>query len=754
MSQASVQNGSSSLRRGDSRRAKDQDVDTSDSDFERGGSFRRPRRSALKRPEIPDIFRHKTAVTNLDSVIGGGDLKDIGASRESSRLVTPNNPPPAFRTLSSSAAVPQTPCSPSFSSTCGSLGSTNGVDRYASKFGQKEDGTAWWEVIKRPPNVPFSNLNVVSAPKGVSCGAGGRNLPRHTTNDLQTHTLKVNVGGTGGGLNGKSDGNVSDTLRELTELVRETTSRVDCLTDAARRVELRSPNLSEMGGRLGKSSSTSTAPSTLEDGTLNSQVTVSTKPSVEDAKDEPESGQAVKRIASQYTSDGNWQLGRSPPANGALQRPADDQVVKIGIGQNVNVAFGGDVVGGGLKTSSASDRLSLSSDVAADDRQRAESPNLPSELKRFGSFSNLSSQGIMVPEPSISGIVSRAEMDLEQELLSIINTLDGGSSQHSDKVAVEPRRRSACLDDKGEVPSDIQSGPALGMEAMESHTAAPSILKKKSVVDEGETYTKSILKHKDEKSTEGKPPVPPSILKRGSFDDISRHHSPEKTSSILKKRGSSEDSDHRSSSPEVVSILRRRSAEEAEGDYAFGERHSILRRKSAAEESEHSRSILKKQSTVDSTDGVHAEPRPILKKKTSVEETELLDPKPILKKRSSTEEELEERPKPILKVRKRSGQEDIAEDHIRGTSLATSLRMRYLEDESLRLSSTSPRQPSLSSEDDEFHSLPLSPVNWKTRKESDLEEVDDDHRSASRSAWSPIVVPTGESVGVRSFVNR
>ncbi|GAB6018907.1 hypothetical protein CHUAL_000560 [Chamberlinius hualienensis] len=280
--------------------------------------------------------------------------------------------------------------------------------------------------------------------------------------------------------------------------------------------------------------------------------------------------------------------------------------------------------------------------------------------------------------------------------------------------------------------------------------AFASVSPRRRRIDEPELPTRSILKSKEDvRTADGRPPIPHSILKRGSFDEIARSRSPDKCS-ILKKRGSSEESDHLSDSPEIVSILRRKSNDELE-DGSSGERHSILRRKSMLDEIDHPQechSILKKQCSVDAVDISHTEPKPILKKKSSSEDIEHIEPKPILKKRSSTEDEFEEKPKPILKTRRRSGQEDLLEDEAveqvemrRTTRIKTSspiLRFRHLEDEESsvpnRRSSTSSRH--VISSEEEFVSVPSSPGSWMQRMSTEVDDLSSAQRWERNAAYS------------------
>lgn len=85
------------------------------------------------------------------------------------------------------------------------------------------------------------------------------------------------------------------------------------------------------------------------------------------------------------------------------------------------------------------------------------------------------------------------------------------------------------------------------------------------------------------------------------------------------------------------SILKRRSSREDVGVErpTTPEPHSILKRKTSSRTS--------------SIDTIEGEPRPILKKKCSVEELDHFEPRPILKKKSSTDDELDDRPRSILK---------------------------------------------------------------------------------------------------------
>ncbi|XP_063887519.1 supervillin-like isoform X6 [Scylla paramamosain] len=90
-------------------------------------------------------------------------------------------------------------------------------------------------------------------------------------------------------------------------------------------------------------------------------------------------------------------------------------------------------------------------------------------------------------------------------------------------------------------------------------------------------------------------------------------------------------------SPDPQSILKRRSSREdvTVERPTTPEPHSILKRKTSSRTS--------------SIDIVEGEPRPILKKKSSVEELDHFEPRPILKKKSSTDDELDDRPRSILK---------------------------------------------------------------------------------------------------------
>ena len=125
----------------------------------------------------------------------------------------------------------------------------------------------------------------------------------------------------------------------------------------------------------------------------------------------------------------------------------------------------------------------------------------------------------------------------------------------------------------------------------------------------------------------------------------------------------------RAESPsDPISILKRKaSREELESDrlHAISEPHSILKRPPSRAESVESRSlspephsILKRKASTTSgglaeAPEASADPRPILKKRSSTDES--ADPRPILKKKSSTDEEhdLGDKPKPILKSLKR-----------------------------------------------------------------------------------------------------
>ncbi|KAK3866201.1 hypothetical protein Pcinc_028250 [Petrolisthes cinctipes] len=90
-------------------------------------------------------------------------------------------------------------------------------------------------------------------------------------------------------------------------------------------------------------------------------------------------------------------------------------------------------------------------------------------------------------------------------------------------------------------------------------------------------------------------------------------------------------------SPDPQSILKHRSSREDVGVErpTTPEPHSILKRKTSSRTS--------------SIDTIEGEPRPILKKKSSVEELDHFEPRPILKKKSSTDDELDDRPRSILK---------------------------------------------------------------------------------------------------------
>jgi hypothetical protein len=125
----------------------------------------------------------------------------------------------------------------------------------------------------------------------------------------------------------------------------------------------------------------------------------------------------------------------------------------------------------------------------------------------------------------------------------------------------------------------------------------------------------------------------------------------------------------RAESPsDPISILKRKaSREELESDrlHAISEPHSILKRPPSRAESVESRSlspephsILKRKGSTTSgplaeAPEASADPRPILKKRSSIDES--ADPRPILKKKSSTDEEHDfgDKPKPILKSLKR-----------------------------------------------------------------------------------------------------
>lgn len=120
--------------------------------------------------------------------------------------------------------------------------------------------------------------------------------------------------------------------------------------------------------------------------------------------------------------------------------------------------------------------------------------------------------------------------------------------------------------------------------------------------------------------------------------DSSLRRSPEQRSSKRSSRRCSLDGDTpRTSSPDPQSILKRRSSREdvAVDRPTTPEPHSILKRKTSS-----------RTSSIDTLEG---EPRPILKKKSSVEELDHFEPRPILKKKSSTDDELDDRPRSILK---------------------------------------------------------------------------------------------------------
>ncbi|XP_042234899.1 serine/arginine repetitive matrix protein 2-like isoform X3 [Homarus americanus] len=120
--------------------------------------------------------------------------------------------------------------------------------------------------------------------------------------------------------------------------------------------------------------------------------------------------------------------------------------------------------------------------------------------------------------------------------------------------------------------------------------------------------------------------------------DSSQIRSPEHHSNKRGSRRCSLDEDSpRTNSPDPQSILKHRSSRE---DVTIDrpttpEPHSILKRKTSSRTS--------------SIDTVEGEPRPILKKKSSIEELDHFEPRPILKKKSSTDDELDDRPRSILK---------------------------------------------------------------------------------------------------------
>ncbi|XP_050688505.1 supervillin-like isoform X3 [Eriocheir sinensis] len=105
-------------------------------------------------------------------------------------------------------------------------------------------------------------------------------------------------------------------------------------------------------------------------------------------------------------------------------------------------------------------------------------------------------------------------------------------------------------------------------------------------------------------------------------------------------------------SPDPQSILKHRSSRE---DVTLDrpttpEPHSILKRKTSSRTS--------------SIDIVEGEPRPILKKKSSIEELDHFEPRPILKKKSSTDDELDDRPRSILKGGRSREDLDLAEGFV------------------------------------------------------------------------------------------
>ncbi|XP_069168586.1 uncharacterized protein [Procambarus clarkii] len=120
--------------------------------------------------------------------------------------------------------------------------------------------------------------------------------------------------------------------------------------------------------------------------------------------------------------------------------------------------------------------------------------------------------------------------------------------------------------------------------------------------------------------------------------DSSQIRSPDHRSNKRSSRRCSLDGDtSRTNSPDPHSILKRRSSREdvANDRPTTPEPHSILKRKTSSRAS--------------SIDTIEGEPRPILKKKSSIEELDHFEPRPILKKKSSTDDELDDRPRSILK---------------------------------------------------------------------------------------------------------
>lgn len=147
---------------------------------------------------------------------------------------------------------------------------------------------------------------------------------------------------------------------------------------------------------------------------------------------------------------------------------------------------------------------------------------------------------------------------------------------------------------------------------------------------------------------------PTSILKRKSFDEqdtesvlktvLQDSELIRKPHSILKKRGSSDEKEYCAPSSELHSILKKASIEDG-------------RARSSSSPEIHP--ILKHRSFDDGSNVIG--PRPILKKKSSVEDIQLdpvkSEPRPILKKKYSLDDDLEERPRPILKSRRKSHDE-------------------------------------------------------------------------------------------------
>ncbi|XP_023234443.1 uncharacterized protein LOC111634006 [Centruroides sculpturatus] len=183
---------------------------------------------------------------------------------------------------------------------------------------------------------------------------------------------------------------------------------------------------------------------------------------------------------------------------------------------------------------------------------------------------------------------------------------------------------------------------------------------------------------------------PPSILKRKSIDEqetesvlksvLEDNEIIRKPHSILKKRVNSDEKEYYMQASELHSILKKASIEDGRARSSSSpEIHPILKHRSF-------------------DDGTNIGPRPILKKKSSIEDIQFdtfkSEPRPILKKKYSLDDDLEERPRPILKSRRKSHDERNFQD----IDLGVRSILRRTSAEDIFKTSTQPSNDSVSNE--------------------------------------------------------